>query len=79
MSISWRASDSNMGQRLVEGMKKKNDSVGKVICELCNEELRPKTYVTPDGPPELLYMHNDLTGARCRRIQKENNKKAKSK
>lgn len=60
-------------------MTNDNDSRDVVVCELCEEQLNPHTYVVGGKPVEIIFMHNDLTGARCKRIQKENNKKAKSK
>ena len=50
-------------------MTNSNHSIDKVVCELCDEQLKPMTYVVGGKPVEVLYMHNDLTGARCRRIK----------
>jgi hypothetical protein len=50
------------------------DDETKVFCELCGEELRSMTYSLT---METIFMHNDLTGARCRRIQKQNKRSAK--
>ena len=46
----------------------------KPVCELCGEELRAWTYSLT---METIFMHNDLTGAQCRRIQKQNKRSAK--
>ena len=46
----------------------------KNVCKLCGEELLPYTYSLT---MEVIYMHNDLSGSKCRRIQKENKRKTK--
>ena len=60
-------------------MKNNNQSIETRVCELCEEQLRPMTYFVVGKPVEIIYMHKDLTASRCKRIQNQKIKNAKSK
>lgn len=45
----------------------------KVVCKLCGQDLACMTYSVT---MEKVFMHRDLTGAQCRRIQKQNKRAA---
>jgi len=45
----------------------------EVVCKLCGQELSCMTYSLT---MERVFMHRDLTGAQCRRIQKQNKRAA---
>jgi hypothetical protein len=46
----------------------------KNVCKLCGQDLVCMTY---SMTMEKVFMHRDLSGAQCRRIQKENKRKTK--
>ena len=60
-------------------MENNNQSTNTRVCELCDEQLRPMTYVEAGKPVEIIYMHKDLTASRCKRIQNQKIKNGKSK
>ena len=60
-------------------MENNNHSNQTRVCELCDEQLRPMSYFEAGKPVEIIYMHKDLTASRCKRIQNQKIKNAKSK